>query len=143
MTSEIERADRADRNRARMAPFLGLLVLTANQWLFFGADWEGVGVLKLGLWLVLMLFVFAIVLTGGNWLMPKAIRALLDDEVTRTSRERALKGGFAAAMLMAFVVFVVSPFEPIGAQRAAHLIISMGLALALLVYGIEESRHLG
>ncbi len=141
MRSEIEKADAADRQRANIAPFLGVLVLSANQWLFFGAQ-EALSVPRLILWLASMLLVFGIVLTGGHWLMPKAFRRFADDEATRASVDRAIKRGFAAAMITAFLVFVVAPFEPLGAQRAAHLIISLGLGAALIAFGLEERRHL-
>lgn len=142
MTSEIERADTVDRRRAQVAPFLGVLVLSANQWLFFGASSDALSMTRMILWLVLMLVVLGIVLTGGDWLLPKAVRRLTDDEATRASAGKALKGGFAAAMITALIVFVVAPFEPISAQRAAHLIISLGLGLALVVFGFEERRNL-
>lgn len=142
MKSEIERADTVDRRRAQVAPFLGLLVLSANQWLFFGASWDAVSMTQMIIWLVLMLVVLGIVLTGGNWPLPKAVRRLTDDEATRASAGKALKRGFAATMVTALIVFVVAPFEPISAQRAAHLIISTGLGLALLVFGLEERHNL-
>ena len=142
MTSEIEKADAADRHRARMAPFLGVLVLSANQWLFFGAHDDALSVPRLVLWMVLMLLVLGIVLTGGNWLLPKAFRRFADDEATHDSLDKAIKRGFAAAMITAFLVFVIAPFEPLGAQRAAHLIISLGLGVALVAFGLEERRHL-
>lgn len=142
MKSDIERADAADRSRARVVPFLGVLVLSTNQWLFFGSQSDEVSVPRMILWLLLMLVVFGIVITGGDWRRPKALRQLADDEPTRASTSKALKAGFAAAMITALIVFVVAPFEPIGAQRAAHLIITLGLGVALLVFGLAERRNL-
>ncbi len=141
MSSETEKADKAGRIQARMAPFLGLLVLSAHQWLFFSRDWNDVTPVQLGLWLVLALLVFLIIMTGGFWFIPRKIRTIANDEATRDSRNKAVKGGFASAIAIALVVFVVSPFEPISAQRAAHIIISVSFGCALLVYGIEEGRH--
>lgn len=143
MTSEIEKADRADRWRTRAAPLLGLIVLSANQWLFFSRDWIEISVLQMALWLVLILIVFAIIMTGGIWFSPKAVRDIANDEATRNSQHYALKGGFAAAILTALMVFIVSPFEPLSAQRAAHIIISVALGVTLVVYGLAENRQLG
>lgn len=143
MTSETERADNIDRIRAVLAPFLGLLVLSANQWLFFSREWDDVTPLQLGLWVLMILVVLLIIATGGTWFTSREVRRLANDEVTRASRQAAFTGGFTAAVVMALVVFVVSPFEPLSAQRAAHLIISIALGVALVVFGFAESRHHG
>lgn len=142
MPSEIEKADRVDRLRSRLAPLLGLIVLSANQWLFFSRDWNDVSALQMILWVVLILIVFAIIMTGGIWFTPKAVRDIANDEATRNSQHYALKAGFAAAMLTTLMVFIVSPFEPLSAQRAAHIIISVALGVTLVVFGLAESRHL-
>lgn len=143
MASNIEKAERADLRRTLVAPFLGLVVLSANQWLFFSRDWDQVSAVQMTLWLVMILVVLALVVTGGLWFSSSAVRRLANDEMTRESRKRAFQGGFAAAMLMALIVFVVSPFEPLSAQRAAHIIISIALGVALVAYGIEEIRNRG
>lgn len=143
MTSETERADKIDRVRAAVAPLLGLVVLSANQWLFFSRDWNDVTPLQLGLWVLMILIVLAIIVTGGTWFASPQVRRLANDEATRASRQAAFKGGFTAAVVMALVVFVVSPFEPLSAQRAAHLIISIALGVALLAFGFAESRNNG
>lgn len=139
--SDIARAERLDHIRAALAPVLGLLVLFANQWLFFGRAWDKVAPLQLGLWLGLMLFVLSLVLTGGTWLMPRALRELLDDEATRVSRMFAIATGFVAAMLVTLLVFVAAPFAPISAQRAAHIILTAALGMALVMFGLVELRH--
>lgn len=143
MASSIEKAERVDRLRTLFAPLLGLVVLSANQWLFFSRDWDQVTIVQLSLWLAMILVVLALVATGGIWFSSSAVRRIADDEITRESRRRAFQGGFAAAMLIALIVFVVSPFQPLDAQRAAHIIISIALGVALVTYGIEEIRQRG
>ncbi|MBN8736261.1 MAG: hypothetical protein J0H27_08330 [Xanthomonadales bacterium] len=142
MASNTERADRLDRRRTLIAPFIGIVVLSANQWLFFGRDWNEVSIVQLALWLAMILVVLALIMTGGLWFVPKTVREIANDEGARQSRQRAFKGGFAAAVVMALVVFVASPFAPLDAQRAAHIIISVALGVALVVYGFEEGRQL-
>lgn len=141
METDVERAELADRRRGLVAPFIGLLVITANQWLFFSRDWTDVAIWQLGLWLILVLLAFFLLMTGGLWFLPMRVRQIANDEVTRNSRQKAIQAGFVAAMLIAPLVFVVSPFEPLAAQRAAHLVISISLEVAFLVYGIAEIRH--
>lgn len=139
MPTEIETADRVSRARALTAPFLGVAALSVQQWLFFGRDWNEVSAWQLAVWAALAAVALLVVLTGGRGLLPKALRPYVEDEVSRHNRLRAILGGFAAALLTALIVFVVSPFEPIDAQRAAHLIVSIGLGVSLLSFGVAES----
>ena len=41
-------------------------------------------------------------------------------------------------MITGFLVWAVSPFEPLHAQRAANIIVSMGLGCAFVSYGVAE-----
>jgi len=143
MASDVEKAEWFSRGRAMVAPMLGAAALGAQQWLFFGRDWEDVSALQLGLWAALALPALLIVMTGGRVFTPRRLRRYVDDDVSRSNRLQAITGGFGSAMLLALIVFVVSPFEPIDAQRAAHFIVSMGLGVSLLSFGIAEVRSLG
>lgn len=140
MVSPVEEADQATRSRATFTPFAGFALLSVQQWLFFGSDWEQIGALQLGAWLVLAILALLFLMTGGLWFKSRHVRALANDETTERSRQKAIKGGFIAAVVTALFVFAVSPFEPLSAQRAAHIISSLGLGVALLLFGIEESR---
>lgn len=142
MASNTERADQVDRRRTLIAPFIGVAILSANQWLFFSRDWGSVSIAQMALWLAMILVVLALIMTGGLWFVPKAVRKIANDEGARQSRARAFKGGFAAAVIMALVVFVAAPFAPLDAQRAAHIIISVALGVALVVYGFDAGRQL-
>lgn len=143
MPSDIERADRISVARAVIAPLLGAAMLSVQQWLFFGRAWDAVSPLQLFIWAVLALLILLLVLTGGLWFVPKSVRAHVDDESSRLNRLQALVGGFLAAMITALLVFVVSPFQPLEAQRAAHIIVSMGLGVSLAGFGLAEVRALG
>ncbi len=138
MSSPVEKADSASRARAMFAPFAGLAVLSVQQWLFFGREWEAVSPVQLVLWAVLALVALFFLMTGGLWFVPREVRAIADDELSRRSRSFAVNTGFIAAIVTALIVFAVSPFEPLSAQRAAHIICGMALGIALLVYGLRE-----
>jgi len=142
MRSDIEKADRVSRGRAITAPFVGVALLSVQQWLFLGREWDEVSPVQLGIWTVLALAALMIVLTGGRWFTPRGLRPYVDDESSRANRSGAILGGFTSAMLTALLVFLVSPFEPIDAQRAAHFIISIGLGVSLVSFGLVESRSL-
>lgn len=138
MTSDTDRADRVSQTLARSAPFLGLLVLLVHQGVFFSWNWEAVAWWQIAVWLGFVAFMFTLLMTGGALFMPRRIRELANDEVTKANRSIALHAGFFVAMVIAILLVVVSPFEPINAQRAGHMIVSMSLGISLLVFGLRE-----
>ena len=138
MTDRIDRADELSRNRARMAPFIGLLLLCVPQVVLANWDWEAVTWWQVAIWCVLVGFAAMTLFWGGMW-FPKDLRAIGDDEVTRANRSKAVTRGFLAALFVAMLVFLIAPFEPLSAQRAAHIIVSIGLGGALLSFGLEET----
>jgi len=119
------------------------MVLLSQQVLFIQWDGRAVTTTQMIAWAVLATANLAALLLNGGWFASREVRALANDELTRAHRSQAITGGFAAAMITAVLVFVVSPFEPITAQRAAHMIVSIGLAVALLSFGVLERRALG
>ena len=141
MSTDTEKADTISRRRAHYLPFLAVLLL-AQQSLFISGDGRAVTLVQTVAWIVLALIVLFAIVTGGNWFASARVRALANDEVTRANRAKAIERGFVAAMLTAILVFAISPIEPITAQRAAHLIVSIGLAVTLLVFGLEERKGL-
>lgn len=145
MQHDIERADKFARGRALMAPFLGLLVLLAQQGLFFAWDWGSDSLVQIFVWLGFALVMLALLLTGGGWFLPARIRKIANDEVTRANRQRAITVGFVVAMVTGFLVWAISPFDPLHAQRAANLIVSVSLGCAFVAYGTAEmaSSHAG
>ncbi|ODT70164.1 MAG: hypothetical protein ABS75_13710 [Pelagibacterium sp. SCN 63-23] len=143
MESDAEKAERLSRGRAVAWPFLGLAVLVAHQGVFFAWNWDNVGILPMVIWTVLAIGMVALTLTGGRRLLPKRLRAFAEDEVTRANRDTAIRMGFLAGLIMSIIVFVVAPFEPLPAQRAAHLIFSMSLGISFLVFGLRELFSLG
>ena len=82
-------------------------------------------------------------LTGGFWFRPKSVSALMDDEVTRENRHRALSLGFGLAMATAIGLFLIDRFEPLAAPVAIQLILSVGLGTALVRFAVLEKRALG
>lgn len=142
MSSTIERADRISRGRALAAPFVGVAMLSVQQWLFFVSDWSEVSGTQLAIWAALALLASLALVGGDRWLMPRSVRPFVHDESSRANRLQAIFGGFVAAMLTTLIVFIVSPFEPLSGQRAAHIIISLGLGVSLLSFGIAELRGL-
>ena len=148
--SDVEVADRLSRRRARMLPFLAVIFLT-QQAAYFSDRFEGAGGamrtvdhVKIGAWLLLSAVLLLALTTGGFWFKSRSVRALLDDEVTRANRASALQLGFVVTMIAAFAIYVLLPVEPMSARDAIHLIVTVGIATALVRFGMLERRgHFG
>ena len=148
--SDVEVADQLSRRRARTLPILAVIFVT-QQAAYVADRYEGVSEavrtvdhVKIGAWLILSVVLLLALTTGGFWFKSRNVRALLDDEVTRTNRAAALQLGFVTSMVAALVIYVVATFEPMSARDAIHLLVSIGLATALIRFGILERRgHLG
>ena len=145
MSDDFETAENYAQGRAIMAPFLGLLVLLMQQGIFFAWDWGSDSLVQIIVWLAFALLMLLLLLTGGGWFLSKRARSLANDEVTRANRQRGITVGFVVAMIAGFLVWAISPFEPLHAQRAANIIVSMGLGCAFVAYGTAEmaTAHAG
>jgi hypothetical protein len=142
-----EEADRLSRRRARMMPMLALIFII-QQTAFFaqgsgGAAERAVDHVKFGAWLVVSLVLLAALWTGGFWLRSREVRKLMDDELTRANRAAALSLGFLVAMLAGIALYVLDMVDPITSRMALHLVVTAGIAAALLRFGALERRALG
>jgi hypothetical protein len=140
--SDVEKADRLSRRRARVLPFLAILFLT-QQVAFFAEPDSGmraVDHVKVGAWLLLSTVLLLVLATGGSWLRPKRIRALMDDDVTRANRAEAFRIGFLATMAGAVLLYFLSQFEPMSGRLAIHVLVTIGIAAALLRFAYLERR---
>ena len=144
--SNVEKAERLSRKRARMLPFLAMIYLTQQATFFAGDAPPGVRAVdhvKIGAWLVLSLVLVMAIATNGFWLQSPEVRALIDDENTRANRARAMSAGFIAAMLGGIALYFITQFEAVTAREAIHVILSLGLAAALVRFGMLERRAHG
>jgi hypothetical protein len=139
--SDVEEAERLSRRRVSM--FIAMTALLAiQQGAFFsqtGAD-RAVDYVRIGAWVLLAAALLAALLTGGFWLKPRAIRALMDDEVTLAHRASAVKLAFAMSMGVAMALFVLAPLFALTAREAIHLIVSTGIVVGIFRFGQLERR---
>ena len=139
--SDIEEAERLSRRRVSM--LIATTTLLALQQGAFYAQTEAelaVDHVRTGAWVLLVVALLAALLTGGFWLKPRAIRALMDDEVTLANRASAVKLAFAASMGVAIVLFVLAPPLALTAREAIHLIVSTGIVVGIFRFGQLERR---
>lgn len=136
-----EKADRLSSRRARMLPFLAVIFLS-QQVTYFTAvrDYEHVPTVKISAWLVLSIVLLAALATKGFWLQPKEVRDLIDDENTRANRNDAMRWGFVISMATAIGIETLTMFDTVKAREAIHIIMTAGLAVALIRWGVLERR---
>ena len=141
--SDVERADRIGRTRARVFAVQGVLFM-AWQTMFL-ADRAGhpvrdVATFKISAWLVWVILLLFLLATGGMLLRGRAVRHLLNDELTRMNRMRALAVGFWAAALAGIALYIVTMFECVAGREAIHVILSAAIGAALITFAALERR---
>jgi len=143
-SSDIETADRLTRRRARMLPFLAIIFLSQQAVYFADRNPQvrTVDHVKVGAWLLLSVVLLLALATGGFWLKPKSVRALMDDEVTRANRAEAFRVGFLVTMVAGIGLYFIDQIEPMSGREAVHILVTIGIATALIVFGALEKRAL-
>jgi Na+-driven multidrug efflux pump len=139
--SDAAKAEQLTRRRARMLPVLAVLFL-GQQVSYFGSI-EGnraVDHVKISAWIVLSIVLLLALTTGGGWIYSKQVRDLANDESTRAHRADAFRWGFVAAMGACILMYAVSLFEVVGGREAVHVVMTIGIATALVRFGWLERR---
>lgn len=143
-TDNADLADRLARRRARMMPVLALFFII-QQTAYFSHPLtdRAVDQVRLGAWVAMSLVILLVVSTGGFWFRKPEVRAMIDDEVTRSNRARAMESAFVSSMLTAIALFGMQAALELTAGQAIHFIVSAGLITVLLRFSILERRALG
>jgi len=139
-----EKADYLSRRRARMLPFLAIIFLSQQATFFSTVNSpapHSAYAVKISAWLVLSIVLLAALSTKGFWLQPREVRDLIDDENTRANRNEAMRWGFQFSMAAAVAVYASTFFdEALSARDAVHIVMTVGLAVALIRWGVLEKR---
>lgn len=141
--SDVEKAEKLGRRRARMFIFQGLIFLIWQTTFFTtpaAEPFRTVDHVRLSAWLVWALVLCLLLATGGGLLRSRAVRSLLDDELTRSHRARACVIGFWMAVASGLLLYVVGMFEDVTAREAIHIILSVGIGSAIFSFGISQRR---
>ena len=145
MESPIAKADRLGRRRIRLFFVVGIILITQqasfDRLLEHGnGPPRTVDIVLLAAWIVLVIAALAALMTGGMYFQSREVRDLMNDELSKANRSRALAGAFVITILTAVAVFVVSFFKDIAASEAIHAIVTVGLAGALLRFAMLERK---
>lgn len=144
--TDAETADRLVRRRARMTPAMAAIFL-AQQASYFSGRRLGesdrlVDHVAIAGWLALSIVLLLGLATGGFWRRSATVRALMNDEGTRANQADAFRYGFLFTMGGTILLYIVSLFEPMTAREVIHVVMTIGIAAALLRFGILERRAL-
>lgn len=137
-------AERASNRRMQALPVITALYC-AQQAAYFLGTGAGTGdapihnVLSVS-WLALSVTMLLFLTTGGVWFHPRDVRRLANDELTRAHRDAALCVGFIASMVACVIVYLVCIDRPVQGRDAVHVIMSFGIAVALVRFAFLERR---
>lgn len=126
----IERAEQMGRMRLVLMALVAILLLVILAYApdATAPDDRPFGVAQSLLFATIALGAAVVLATGGGLAHPRAIRSLLNDEVARANRSRALGSGFWVALAIALVGYLGSIPGSGLPQVTAH-----GLALTILL----------
>ena len=123
---EIEIADRISRRRvlgmtlAALA-FLGVQIVARPV---FRSDGYGASGWRAYAWAFNATLLLLLLLPVGGYLFGRRVRALINDEVSRSNSRAATAAAFWLAMLMALVAYVLPPSVGLTAREAAYLVVT-------------------
>jgi hypothetical protein len=140
--TDAETADRLTRRRARVLVASAVLFI-GMQGVYFGRLGEDrvVDQVKISAWLVWAVALLLLLATGGGYFRSAKVRALLNDESTQAHRADAFRWGFWAAMAGAVLLYGLTMYDPTTtAREAIHLILTFGVGVAILRFGLLERR---
>lgn len=137
---DVERAEFAGRKRAAAGMASAAMYLVS---LWLSLQYEGsrsVDHLFLTVWVVWTALLLAILAGGGAIFSGARVRRLMNDDVTRDHRRVALGWGFWTAVAAALLCYALDLYEPMSGHRAARIVITFAVAVALLRFGRLELR---
>ena len=144
--SVAEKAEYLTTRRARMLPALAVIFLSQQVTFFSTVNSPGphsaYGA-KISAWLALSVVLLLALSTKWFWFERKEVRDLLDDENTRANRNDGMRWGFLTSMAAAIAVYALTLFDAtVTARDAVHIVMTAGIAVALIRWGMLERRAL-
>ena len=140
--SLIETADR--RSRLRAALFMAMTVMFIIVQLLARGPFEklspGESHWRPFAWVINAAILLLCLATGGGLLTNPKIRALVNDEVSRTHGRTASIIGFWTAMATGLVLYVIPASGQMTGRQATYVIVAPATAVALLVFSWLETR---
>jgi hypothetical protein len=139
----VEIADRISRKRGVTTAvaaivFVGAQVL-ANP--FFGdAPQTASRLSPQVLWAVNAVALLLLLATGGGLLRNRQIRALVNDEVSRSHYRTAIVAGYWVAMAAAMGLYILPAAATVSGRAAAYVVVTSSTFVALVTFSWLEHR---
>lgn len=138
-------AERVSRRRGRILFTQGLIFLIwQGTYYAWGSTLQGdrlVDHVKISAWVAWVLVLLLMMATGGGLFRGREVRRLINDEGSVDNRRRGQEAGFFAAILGGLAMYGINQYvEPVSALDAIHAILSVGVGVAMLRYGMLERR---
>jgi hypothetical protein len=138
----VEIADKLSRRRAAgvaIAAAVFILVQVATNPFFVGGP-DTAPHARPGMWAVNAVALLLLLATGGGFVWKGQIRALVNDEVSRSNYKTAVVAGFWVAMTTALGLYLLPVFRDFTSREAIYLIVTASVAVALLTFSYLELR---
>lgn len=138
--SPVELADRFSRKRAWLiaaTAVVFMLNVAGRIWLDRLGDASSSTV---DWWLIHAVIMLAIVATGGGLLIRPGVRALMNDEVTKTHFATAMITGFWVAMVTAIGIYVIPSLRDLSGLMVIRVVVTTSVSIALFVFAWLEIR---
>jgi hypothetical protein len=146
MMTDTETVERLVRRRARIMPMMAAVFVAQQAIYFSGPRMDDgrrlVNYVAISGWLMMSTVLLVMLATGGSLFQSAAVRALANDESTHANRAAGFSLGFLATMVSAIGLYVLSLFEPLSARETIHTLMTIGIAAALIRFGMLERRAL-
>jgi hypothetical protein len=141
-SSHVEIADQASRRRAIIvAVAAGMFLLIQFMFgPFFSGEPETMSIARHSVWAINVVLLMLVLLTGGGLAQKAEIRALVNDEVSRSNSRSAVVFGFWIAMIVAMLIYAFAGDSTLTVRGTVYLIVTPSVSMALLVFSWLELR---
>lgn len=138
-----EIAESLTQRRARLMPVIGILFL-AQQGIYFSGHSAArpPDHFKVAAWLCMAIALLLFLVAPAGLFRSRAVKDLMNDETSRAHRLQAFHSAFIAMITACVALYAFDQFEPMTGRDAIHLILSVGVATALIRNGMLERRAL-
>jgi hypothetical protein len=143
-SNEVELADRISRRRV-LGNTLAAVAFLAVQLVarpVLRSDGYGASGWRAYAWPFNSALLLLLLLPIGGYVWGRGVRALVNDEISRSNSKSATAAAFWVAMCVALLVYLLAPSVGLSARAASFLVVTPSVGVALLVFAWLESRAL-
>ncbi|MGZ8312763.1 MAG: hypothetical protein ACXWUP_04115 [Allosphingosinicella sp.] len=138
--SDLQQAEQASRTRSSLMAAMAV-ILVIHAFIGFGDEASSMTPwLRHGIWALMILLWLAVLATGGWLRLSRSARRVMNDEVSRANRSRALQTGFWVAMALGLALYFASLQWEFSLREGLRVLTDFAIAAALGRYAWLELR---